>query len=34
VQIAEEAIQFIATYLLVGGLTIFFVETRNTGEKQ
>jgi len=34
VQIAGEAIQFIATYLLVGGLTIFFVETRNTGEKQ
>ncbi|MFA4947335.1 MAG: hypothetical protein WC674_02360 [Candidatus Krumholzibacteriia bacterium] len=34
VQIAGEAIQFITTYLLVGGLTIFFVETRNTGEEQ
>ena len=34
VQIAGEVIQFIATYLLVGGLTIFFVETRNTGEEQ
>jgi hypothetical protein len=34
VQIAGEAIQLIATYLLVGGLTIFFVETRSTGEKQ
>jgi hypothetical protein len=33
-QIAGEAIQLIATYLLVGGLTIFFVETRNTGEDQ
>jgi hypothetical protein len=34
VQIAGEVVQFVATYLLVGGLTIFFVETRNTGEKQ
>jgi hypothetical protein len=34
VQIAGEVVQFIATYLLVGGLTIFFVETRNTGEEQ
>ncbi len=34
VQVAGEAIKFIATYLLVGGLTIFFVKTRNTGEEQ
>lgn len=34
VQIAGEVIQFIATYLLVGGLTIFFLETRNAGEER
>jgi hypothetical protein len=32
VQIAGEAIQFVATYLLMGGLTIFFVQTRNAQE--
>jgi hypothetical protein len=32
VQIAGEAIQFVATYLLMGGLTIFFVQTRDAGE--
>ena len=34
VQIAGEAIQFIATYLLVGGLTIFFMKNRTIREAQ
>jgi len=33
VQIVGEAIQFVATYLLMGGLTVFFVQTRTAGEK-
>lgn len=32
VQIAGEAIQFVATYLLMGGLTVFFVQTRTAQE--
>ena len=28
VQVAGEVMQFIATYLLMGGLTIYFAETR------
>jgi hypothetical protein len=28
VQVAGEAVQLVATYLLVGGLTVFFIETR------
>jgi hypothetical protein len=34
VQIAGELMQFIATYILVGGLTIYFIETRTTGEER
>ena len=34
VQIAGELMQFIATYILMGGLTIYFIETRTTGEER
>jgi len=32
VQIAGEAIQFVATYVLMGGLTVFFLQTRTAQE--
>ncbi|HVO76642.1 MAG TPA: hypothetical protein VMT60_01530 [Candidatus Bathyarchaeia archaeon] len=32
VQVAGELMQFIATYLLIGGLTVYFIETRAEGE--
>jgi len=34
VQIAGELMQFIATYILVGGLTVYFIETRTAGEER